>query len=205
MKTRIAASSFLLLLAVTAAPARAQVIGAKLGSSFSTISTDPDDNLNRKSLTAFGGGGLLRFGFIGLTLQLEALALTKGEKIVDENTDATAKLKATYVEVPLTAMFSIGDGPYVFVGPSVAFEADCKTVLAANNNKVESDCNQNRKKTDWGVTGGAGVQFRGGPGYILLEGRYTYGLTNITAETSTRKSYNRSLAAFIGYAVYIGD
>jgi hypothetical protein len=195
-----------LALVTATATAHAQTIGFKLGPTWSKMHVDPDDGSENSMLSSLGGGGFVRFGFAGLSLQLEALALTKGSKVEDPNTDDDGKLKLNYVEVPVTAMFSLGSGPYAFIGPAVAFETSCELSAEFGGAEVTVDCDDpgadtlDRKKIDFGVTGGVGLQFAMGPGHILVEGRYTHGLSNIN-DSGTEKLRNRSFAAFAGYAI----
>lgn len=193
--------------------ATAQTIGFKVGPTFSNIDEDPDDaTVDEGRLTSFGGGGFIRFGFAGLSLQLEALAITKGSKVEDETGDDNMELQLDYIEVPVTALFSLGNGPYAFVGPSFGFEIDCDINVEFAGTESSFDCDDdsvegfNRKKLDVGVTGGLGLQFPLGPGSLLVEGRYTHGLTNLNDEPSDDgKIRNRSFAAFAGYAIPIGS
>jgi hypothetical protein len=178
--------------------AEAQTIGFKLGSTWSKQDVDPqDEDETTDLLSAFGGGGFVRFGFAGLALQTEVLAVTKGTKSEDL-AGADIEMKLDYIEVPVTALFAVGNGPYVFVGPSFAWDI---------TDDDEAPGLPARKKFDVGVTGGLGVQFPAGPGALLVEGRYTHGFTNLN-DTATRddvKVRNRSFAAFAGYAISIGS
>lgn len=192
--------------------AAAQTIGFKVGPTFSNIDEDPDDTtVDESTLTSFGGGGFIRFGFAGLSLQLEALAITKGSKVEDEGGDDDLELQLDYIEVPITAMFSLGNGPYLFVGPSFGFEIDCDISVKFGGSENSFDCDDDsvdsfeRKKLDVGVTGGLGFQFPAGPGSLLIEGRYTHGLTNLNDSNTDGKIRNRSYAAFAGYAIPIGS
>jgi hypothetical protein len=194
-----------LLLALTAAPAAAQTIGFKLGPTFSKLDVeDADDALD--NLTSFGGGGFIRFGAAGLSLQAELLAISKGFEAEDVIGDEDASFELTYVEIPLTAMFSIGSGPYLFAGPFVAFEVSCEGSFGG----LTGECDENdgeRKETDFGLTGGAGIQFPLGPGSLLIEGRYAQGLTDLNdsdtaGEDGSIKS--RYWAIMAGYAISIG-
>jgi hypothetical protein len=193
--------------------AEAQTIGFKLGQSWSKLDVDPQDqDETLDMISAFGGGGFIRFGFAGLAMQAEVLALTKGTKEEDEGAAGDAELKLEYIEVPVTVMFGIGNGPYVFAGPSFAFETGCEQEDSSGTIEVpcETDADPdaiNRKKFDVGVTGGIGFQFPAGPGSILIEGRYTHGLTNLndSATSDAQKIRNRSFAAYAGYAIPLGS
>lgn len=195
------------LTCVTAPNAHAQTIGFKVGPTFAKFSLDPKDDTN-KTLTSFGGGGFVRFGAGPLSLQAEALAVTKGSKITD--TSGEAKLKVTYIEIPLTAMFKLGNGPYLFAGPAVGFEASCKVSVESGGISGSADCDSGtdsfpRKKTDFSLTGGAGLQFPVGPGHVLVEGRYTHGLVNMNDDPNDdTKVRNTYFGVFAGYAINIG-
>jgi hypothetical protein len=193
-----------LLLALTAAPAAAQTIGFKIGPTFSKLDIEGDDTA--ETLTSFGGGGFIRFGLGGLSLQAELLALTKGAEQEDTTINATGKLKFTYIEIPVTAMFSLG-GPYLFAGPSLGFEVDCEAELEGSGGSISSDCDGvvDTKKMDVSLHGGAGIQFPLGPGALLVEGRYIHGLTNLNDDPADPESAkHRTWAVMAGYAIRIG-
>jgi hypothetical protein len=194
-----------LLLALSAAPAAAQTIGFKIGPTFSKIDFEDDDTA--ETLTNFGGGGFIRFGAGGFTLQAELLALTKGAEQHDPASNITGKLKFTYVEIPVTAMFAVGNGPYLFAGPSVGFEVDCQAEIEGTGGSLSGDCGDDVQTKDLDVSlhGGAGIQFAAGPGSILVEGRYIYGLTDINDDpTEPGSAKNRTWAVMAGYAIRIG-
>lgn len=196
-----------LLLALSAAPAAAQTIGFKLGPTFSKLDVEDADDDALGDVTSFGGGGFIRFGAAGLSLQAELLAITKGFEVEDVLGDEDASRELTYVEIPVTAMFSIGNGPYLFAGPFVAFEVGCEGSIAG----LSGDCDNNdgdRKETDFGLTGGAGIHFPLGPGALLIEGRYSLGLSDlndsdIPGEDGSIKS--RYWAIMAGYAINLGN
>jgi hypothetical protein len=194
-----------LLLALGAAPATAQTIGFKLGPTFSKIDFEDDATDDAiDNLTSFGGGGFIRFGMGGLNLQAEVLAITKGISVDDVINDEDVEFELTYVEIPVTAMFSLGSGPYLFAGPYVGFEVSCSGSLG----ELSGDCDENdgsRNTTDFGLTGGLGIHFPLGPGSLLLEGRYTHGLSNLNdTEDESADARTRYFGAFVGYAISIG-
>lgn len=202
------------LIGVGVVPAASQTIGFKIGPTFSKLSIEEDPSAPAlETLMSFGGGGFIRFGFAGLSLQAEVLALTKGftEQFDDFGGSGEAKLKMNYVEVPVTAMFSLGAGPYLFAGPSVAFEVSCEGEIEDDTGSIEADCDSdpdapsNRKKIDFSLTGGAGFEIPLGPGRLLLEGRYIYGLVNINDDPNEpAETKHRTWAAFAGFAIPIG-
>jgi hypothetical protein len=196
----------LLLALGGAAPAAAQTIGFKIGPTFSKLDIEDVDDDAIDNLTSFGGGGFIRFGMGGLNLQAEVLAITKGLSVEDVLGDDDGEFELTYVEIPLTAVFELGRGPYVFAGPFVGFEVSCNGSIGG----LSGECDENdgsRNEMDFGLTGGLGVHFPVGPGSLLLEGRYAHGLANLNdSETAGEDGdiKTRYFAAFVGYAISIG-
>ena len=204
----------LLGLLVTAGPVAAQssrTIGFKLGATFSTLDVEDVDDDDQNSLTSFGGGGFIRFGLGGIGLEIDVLALTKGSE-VSSIEEGDAEIKLDYIEVPVQAVFSLGSGrfsPYIMAGPSFGFEIGCEVDDETVDEGI--DCEDadffDRKSLDIGVTGAAGLQIPMGPGNLLIEGRYTHGLTNIydnESQTVQNDVKNRSWGIFGGYSIPIG-
>jgi hypothetical protein len=183
----------------------AQTIGFKVGPTFSKLHSS-EDNEGSETLKSFGGGGFVRFGMMGIGMQAEALAVTRGLSFTDSGVDVD--LKITDLEVPVLARFG-GTGmiaPYVMVGPTFGFELSCKAKVTGLGITSEDDCTDEdfpRKSFDVGATGVAGLEFKMGPGALLVEGRYTHGLTKIN-ETQDgdngEKVTNRTFAIFAGYS-----
>lgn len=209
MKT-LALCAVIALLTARAETAHSQTIGFKVGPTFSTIASKPEMNGDESRLKSFGGGGFVRFAAGPLNLQAEVLALTKGTKISDPDSEFNSvEFKLGYIEIPVTALLSLGSGPYLFAGPSVAFETSCKFAFEFEGDTIKEDCDgeeedPNRSKVDVGVVAGAGLQLPIGPGNILLEARHTWGLTNLNSGTGEDTAKNRSIAVFAGFAIPIG-
>jgi hypothetical protein len=193
-------------LALAGTAAEAQTLGFKLGASFSTLNIE-DATTTQNSITGFIGGGHIRFGLTErLGIQAELLSVTKGADITGGTPDFDLRLE--YIEVPLLLHVPLMMGstfsPYVYGGPSVAFEIRCRTTIAGG---ATADCGDAdafaRNSTDFGLTAGGGLAFAMGPGALLLEGRYTWGLSDInTADNVTIR--NRSGAVMAGYEIPLG-
>jgi hypothetical protein len=190
------------------APVSAQTIGFKVGQTFSKLDVEGDDS-PQDYLAKLGGGGFLRFGFGGLGMQAELLALTKGTKADAGDGVTEGSLRLDYIEVPVLARFGLGMNPmiapYIMVGPSFAYNSGCSVGIANGDDDFSADCDDDSpvKKFDIGATGVAGLEFRAGPGNILVEGRYTHGLMNVNDDETTgnnEKIKNRSFAVMAGYA-----
>jgi opacity protein-like surface antigen len=189
-----------------ATPSQAQVLGVKLGASFANLDVDVDD-AGTSRITGFAGGGFLRFGSGRLGLQLELLSVTKGSDFVDPFGDDDAEIRLEYVEMPLLihVPLSLGQAfsPYVFAGPTLSLESGC-SVEFANQSRDCDDAQADvfrRNKTDFGLAAGGGLAFAMGPGSVLVEGRYTWGLSDINNTDGGPTIRNRAAYLMAGYMI----
>ncbi|MEO5511126.1 MAG: porin family protein [Longimicrobiales bacterium] len=184
----------------------AQTIGFKGGMSFSKLDVENDDD-PQDYLKKFVGGGFIRMGLGGMAVQAELLASTKGTVVPQTTFDGETSLKLDYIEVPVLLRFGLGMAPlispYVMVGPTFGFQTGCNAEITSGTDNVSADCQDtiDTKKFDVGATGVAGVEFKAGPGSILIEGRYTHGLTNISNDDTSNSLKNRSYAVLAGYSI----
>jgi hypothetical protein len=93
--------------------------------------------------------------------------------------------------------------PFVFAGPEVEFKVSCTAEGAILAVTGSEDCDKTNgeiklKSTDFGVTGGVGVQFMAGSQAVRIDARYTHGLTDINDSADNRSIKNRAFAATIG-------
>jgi len=200
-------------LAVSASSVDAQTIGFKLGASMSKFSSDGTTDVY-DFMTSFAGGGFVRFGFGRLGIQPEILSVTKGAEIDGGGTGGEdASYKIEYVEVPvllhLPLTYGASFAPYVMGGPAFGFDIGCEESLGG----TETDCDDvtdgflsERKSIDIGLSAGGGLAFAMGPGAVLVEGRYTWGLTNIndSAVPDPIDVKNRSILLLAGYSIPLG-
>jgi hypothetical protein len=211
-RSLIVAAAFGVLIAGSA---QAQTIGFKLGPSFSTVSTDaPDVNVN--TLTRFTGGGFVRFGFGGLSLQPELMYVTKGfsTTFTEEGQTVDVDFRLDYIEIPVLLVLPIptatGISPFLYAGPAFAFEVGCKIAGSGGGISATVDCDADgedffeRNKFDVGAMLGGGVALPMGPGAVTLEGRYNFGLININKTDGDDSMKNRSGAVLVGYSIPIG-
>ena len=191
------------------APAHAQTIGFKLGASMSTLSVD-GTTADFDHTTGFAGGGFVRFGFGRLGIQPEILSVTKGAETDGVAGGEDLAIKIEYVAIPILLHLPLTYGssfaPYVFGGPEIAFEIGCEQGDVDCNDPSLADGVFEPKSTDFGLTAGGGLAFAMGPGALLLEGRYTWGLSNINDTPGTDQSEvkNRSALFLAGYSIPLG-
>lgn len=194
-------------LAFSAAAADAQTIGFKLGASLANLSIDGTTGPTDWT-TGFMGGGFVRFGFGRLGIQPELLWVSKGAEM-DMETTEDETIKIEYIAVPILLHLPLTYGssfaPYIIAGPEFAFDMGCKSTDASGT----VDCDSpdladpfERESIDIGLSAGGGFAFAMGPGALLLEGRYTWGLTDLTADQTPTK--NRSAYILAGYSIPLG-
>jgi hypothetical protein len=217
MKTRptlVAAVLFAAICAVAPVVVHAQgaTLGAKLGLSMSKFSIENAEE-DLENVNSIMGGGFLRFGMGRISIQPELMVVTRGFGVSD--TDGEADLKLDYIEVSPLLHLSLGVGsiaPYIIAGPAFAFEISCNVDFEFDGGDASTDCDDAdvedvvvRKKNDIGVIGGAGLSLPLGPGNVLFEGRYTFGLTSINDDDDDNDSVkNRTIGLLVGYEIRLG-
>jgi outer membrane protein W len=188
-------------------------VGVMAGASYAKVSTDPEQT----DITFDYKVGLVAGGFAGIqvndvfSVELQALFTQKGTKVsgTGSNSSVTGKVKINYIEVPLLGKFwiPVSDSqirPFIFAGPYAAFKVGCTAEGAAFSSTSSTDCDNtteiNIKSTDFGATGGAGLQFKAGNQVVRVDARYSLGLTNIndTSAGDNQKIKNRAFAATVG-------
>lgn len=118
-----------------------------------------------------------------------------------ENDPLRYQRRMTYVQVPLLARLGWGRErkglqAFIQIGPQLGFFLDESTDTnieqgrATKTSRVSSVVSQEtmpiEKKLDYGIVGGAGIEFSHPKvGHFLLEGRYYFGLANIYGNTKT--------------------
>jgi hypothetical protein len=194
--------------------AQSPTIGFKLGPSFSTLSSDEDEG--QKTLTKFTGGGFIRFDMGNFGLQPELMYVSKGAKFsdVEDGMAFEGSLQLDYIEIPVLFVLPFGTGagmaPHVYAGPAFAFEAGCSFGFSGGGFNVSADCDDgdgeftgDRRKLDVGAMIGGGISVPMGPGAVLLEARYNFGLINLIKD-SNETLRNRSGAVLVGYSMPLG-
>jgi hypothetical protein len=136
--------------------------------------------------------------FSKLELQPEVLYSVKGAKLdLDGISDSVV---VDYLEVPALVRFSRrGAGKvhyYVAGGPSAGFQLRARTRTKFAGSTEEIDISEQVERFDLGVAFGGGVEI----GSIVIDGRYTLGLTDIDKDkTDGIKTTNRVISLTAGF------
>jgi hypothetical protein len=219
---------FLTLAAATslAFTAKAQVTFIpKAGVTFSNVALK--DEIDGQGSTVgflFGAGFNLPLDADGFfSIQPELLYIQKGFglKGTDTSTGYTVTFDTdnhfNYLELPVLAKISFGSETikgYVNAGPSIGYALSGKTkgtaTIQGQSQNIDEKADLSAgNRADFGLQFGGGIGFQAGPGSILLDLRYGYGLSNLEKESSgsssgDNKSQNRVIAVSVGYAIPLG-
>jgi len=146
-------------------------------------------------LTAGVVGGFVTLPIASwLDLQAEGLYATKGLRL--NVSGIKSSLKLDYLEVPVLGRARFAHRYYAAAGPSMAVALRARARTTFNDFTTELDVMDQVKRFDFGVAMGGGVQF----GSVVVDGRYTLGLTDIDKDKSdTVTTKNRAISLTAGF------
>jgi len=196
---RIAATALaLVILGASTTSAQTFQFGVKGGVNFATLSVEDGDSAFDSRIGAVIGGFVTWQAFSWLELQPEVLFTSKGAKV--EESGISSNLIVDYLEVPILARYSrpLSDNWRVFVagGPTVAVRLRARTTTEFSGGTEEIDIDDDVEQMDFGVAVGGGVEV----GRWILDGRYTFGLSDVDADTSDAATFrNRVISVTAGF------
>jgi hypothetical protein len=178
-------------------------IGFKGGLSLSKFAVEPADSIPFpiKSLTGPVGGIFFGAGLGPLSFQTEILYVRMGMKGTFEGSSVEYRLD--YVQVPLLLKIRVIPAgpvrPIVYAGGYGSYRLKAKGVMTNGTDTETADLDDTFQKYDYGVLGGAGLEFKL-PGILLsVEGRYNLGLANVIKDPGEGESgKNRSMMVLVG-------
>jgi hypothetical protein len=152
------------------------------GVEFADTSMDPS---MRMGFTGYGFFGVDFTDNIGAQIELGYAQKGKSYAFKTESKNTVA-LNFDYLEIPILVkgMYPVGDlKPMIYVGPTMGF-------MLASNEKMHMEApvsmdttitieDSTRNGFEFGLAFGVGTTYKVGPGAILLDIRYTLGLTTI--------------------------
>jgi opacity protein-like surface antigen len=186
-----------IFLCAASAAAQGLTTGVKGGVNVSTVDFDSpvgDTTLDWR-LSAIVGG-FVRFPLLSwVELQPEVLYSVKGGKREDFGVSSSVLLD--YLDVPVLARMPLGGRKYFAVaGPYVGFRLRARTRTEFSGSTEEVDISDVIERMDFGLAVGGGVEF----GAIVLDGRYSFSLTDIDKDTSEEASAkNRVVSVTVGF------
>jgi hypothetical protein len=172
--------------------------GVKGGVNWATLSSDQDPGPEFKYRIGVIAGGFFTFP-IGarLDVQPEVLFSQQGASFDDTGLDSIV-IKLDYVATPVLVRYklsSTGRGLVIFGGPSLGFKLTSKVTAKSSGQSTSEDIGDDIESVDYGVVFGAGWE----AGRLTIDGRYTWGLSNIGKdETDPEKITHRVIAVMAG-------
>lgn len=129
-----------------------------------------------------------RYGFnIGLygqvlssdvfAIQPELLFSTKGSKaFYDGIVEQTIKYNLNYLDLPVLAVFKLGESAEIHVGPYASYLLNANVSYSGDVANGDDEIDKDQLKSyDYGLVGGFGLNF----GQVQVGARYNYGLVKI--------------------------
>jgi hypothetical protein len=154
-----------------------------------------------ENLTSPVGGVYFNLGLGPVSFEMDVLYARMGMKGTFEG--VTMEYRLDYVQVPVALKFKVIPvgpiRPFISAGGYGSYLLKAKGVLIAPEGSESGDLGDMFQKYDYGVVGGAGVEFKLPGLTISAEGRYNLGLANIVKEAGEGESgKNRSIMALVG-------
>jgi hypothetical protein len=171
-------------------PARARA-GIKGGMNVSNLTSG--ENLSDRNARFGWHAGVFGQLFVneGFAIQPEVNYSTKGNKVVTEYgiIDAETKFNLGYIDVPVLAVFKLGETVEIHAGPYWAYllSANIDTDGDLGDDFVELD-RKNFDNWDYGLAGGIGFNL----GQVQLGARYNYGLNDIAKSSGAKRLLGNS-------------
>ena len=202
-KTSRTLAAFVMLTLLFSAPSLAQTVqgGIKGGMSFSTLDGLGEvigdlPQVNTESRINWVAGVFVKVNLGNFfAFQPEVLYVRKGAKLAATGLfTESITYNLNYIDIPLLArvQMSRGSGLYFLAGPSIGLNV---TANAENEAGDTEDVKDGINTSDMGLVIGAGFDLA----HILLEGRYTQGLSNIFKDAPAEVSVkNRAVSLLFG-------
>jgi len=156
-----------------------------------------------------GGGAFATWALndrvaLGAEVLYVSKGLSLGESVLTDNSGTAVgtieSLWVTdYLEVPMLVRVGLGGGtmrPAIVLGPAIAFKVR-ERLVTTGDQRISSKTDA-FARTDYGMAAGAELRLRSGPGWSLMEARYTLGLVDVAFYG--RQAKNRALTVMAGYA-----
>jgi len=182
---RVSAIAACVIVLGLALPAGAQGLefGAKGGVNLAKLSFDSDiGDTSLKIEPGLAAGGFMIWPLGGrLDVEVEGLYSVKGVSI--DAGVASTKVRLDYIDVPVLARYRIAGSStsrkvHVLGGPVFGFRVRAESIDDFGNDSFHRDITDEVKTFDIGVAIGGDWEL----GRFVVDGRYTFGLTNISKD-----------------------
>jgi hypothetical protein len=163
---------------------------------FATFSSDEEPGVPFDYRIGLVAGGFFTWP-IGshFDLQPEVLYSQQGTSLDVLGVDS--RIKTDYLATPILVRYrlqSTGRGLVLFAGPSLGFKLSAKAVSEFGDVTTKDDIGDEIESFDYGVVFGAGWE----AGRLTIDGRYTWGLSNISTREDDPKTQHRVISVLAG-------
>ena len=165
-----------------------------------------DGVVNNKVIPGLSAGAFVMYSSLNhFGISADLLYSQKGAKYTQTAAGEVTQ-RVNYLEVPIALRYFLtrsGDfRPNLFVGPALGFKLNASQKI--ENTGVKTDITDGVKPVDLGLMAGFQLNFKGlGPRQrFLIDGRYTYGLSSISAVSGN--GHNSVFTIALGYGFGIG-
>jgi Outer membrane protein beta-barrel domain len=183
----------------TTATAQSMTAGVKVGYNNSKVWFDEDeadDELEARTRPGLVVGLFTSFEVTPrFAFQPEFLYSQQGSTLRDDLGDE-ADLKLDYFIIPLLADIRLTEGANrlsLIVGPTIGFRTKAEIEFDGETEDLTDEGDNEIEKTDFGITAGLAYTM----GQFVIDGRYTWGLKDISKEEDEAK--NRTLSISIAW------
>ena len=205
MRSFVCAVMVILAGGASSAVAQERQIGLKAGVNVASLvfdEADSDSYNDRRIGFAAGGFGVWPIGG-PMAIQVEALFSQKGANLSEDLDDFKASLELDYLDIPVLLRFQ---GPvfgssrlHFFGGPSVSFRTAARNKATNTASQYDQGEIQNIEDDiepfDFGIVAGGGVDIGR---YIVIDARYSWGLSTINKDTSEGVEIKNRLFSIMG-------
>ena len=196
MKQVFAIGGVLILLGLpSAARAQPPSVGLRAGVNLADLAVSPTPTPEPGNLTGFTAGLFVTVPVSPfVAFQPEVLYSQQGTKFSEGG--MTAKIHVDYLQVPLLGRFALGRTAPValLVGPTLGIRTHASFKADGVPDEVSEEFEEQFERFDLGLTTGVAADI----GRLVLDGRYTWGLTNIAKDSGDDTAKHRVLSLTAG-------
>lgn len=185
--------------------------GVLVGFNFATFGGKDAANPTPDNKTGLALGGFVSFKVADMiSVEPQLLYMQKGStaKVAQGNTTIDITGKYNYLEIPVLVKLNIplagnvAFKPNIFAGPAFALRIGTPSIKAEGGGQTVEQDIQNTTSTDFGLVFGAGARI---PGVILngilIDVRYTLGLSSVDDSAAKAEIKNRVFSILLGVAL----
>ena len=166
-----------------------------------------------KSLTSFQVGAFVSFDILkNFAFQPEVYYVMRGARAGEFfaviGKEFKAKIKIDYIEIPLLLKYKPPLGnrvkPILFAGPYIGFRLNAYHTVGLIELEIEGDYKEQVKNQYLGLIIGGGFEYNLKSMKLILEGRYSFGVTSILAPEFVQPDQSlipRSFVLMLGISI----